>query len=219
MTNQKCWRGWRSEVRWRGDFQPLTKKRSISTDSDGKIEITFSTFQTDRLVISPSLSLKYMGYCWVFSTHHRFWRITGPEQHYAAPVSPLASLPVTTGEHGGLQSFPRLSQGEYKGRSVRSLPASPVPSLWTGRPCQQLPAPSHYTALHVPTGSDRLGADRSTQHPRLMHAHTHLVVPCLPTGDADTGMCRTHKTERGRRNMGRCLFFAFSMHSVTHTGF
>ena len=97
-------------------------------------------------------------------------------EHYAAPVSPLDSVPVTTGGTGACRVFPRPGQGEYKGSSVRSLPPSPAPSLWTGRSCQQLPAPSHHTALHVPTGSDRLVADRSTQHSELMRACTHTYT-------------------------------------------
>lgn len=75
---------------------------------------------------------------------------------------------------GGAQTFPRLGRGEDKGGSVPLLTASPARSLWTGRSCQQLPAPSHHSALHAPTGSDRQGADRS-KHTRLMRAQTHKL--------------------------------------------
>ncbi|KAI9533779.1 hypothetical protein NQZ68_019861 [Dissostichus eleginoides] len=41
----------------------------------------------------------------LFSADHRLRCITQPEQHYTAPVSPLASLAVTTGRHGGAAEF------------------------------------------------------------------------------------------------------------------
>lgn len=41
----------------------------------------------------------------LFSADHRLRCITQPEQHYTAPVSPLASLAVTTGRHGVAAEF------------------------------------------------------------------------------------------------------------------
>lgn len=76
------------------------------------------------------------------------------------------------------------------------------------------PAPSHHIALHVPTGSDRPGADRSAQRTGLTQRHTCWVVPCLPTGDADRGMCGTHGKDRDWRNMGPGFIFAFSKHKL-----
>lgn len=161
-----------------------------------------------------------MGYCSVFFNrlqilvHHRAWVAL-------SSTCKSTCLPACNQrQRRGLQSFPRLSQGEYKGRSVRSPPASHARSLWTGRPCQQLPAPSRHTALHVPTGSDRVGADRSTQHQLLMHAHlypnpTHIharIWPCPICQDRawpnawEMLQACTLKTgwEKG---MGHCLYF------------
>lgn len=67
------------------------------------------------LSISTQLSLKYMGFCSAFfNTLHTL----EPKQHYAAPVSPLASLTVTTGrdrgEHGGCRVFPGSAEVNIK---------------------------------------------------------------------------------------------------------
>lgn len=170
--------------------------------------------------INPRLSLKYTGYCSVFFFNRS--QILAYHGAGAALCSTCKSTCLPACNHRrrrGLQSFPRLSQGEYKGRSVCSPPASPAPSLWTGRSCQQLPAPSHHTALHVPTGSDRLGADRSTQHSGLTHTHTRLYTHkqkwlcpvCLQ--ETLIQACAEHKS--CGRNVGHCL--CFYINCTAHT--
>lgn len=95
----------------RHDFSAL----NISTDSDGW---TFSTFEThDLLVICshttytlchPSALSSHRNTCDIvelFFDRSQTRSLSSTTQRYTAPVSPLASLPVTTGEHGGAAEF------------------------------------------------------------------------------------------------------------------
>lgn len=160
--------------RLRSFFQPFNRLPDIF--------IHYTTLPSMQS-INALLSLKYMGYCeGFFNTDHRFRHITEPLQHCAAPVSPLASLPVTTGEGGwagevrAVGVFPGSAKVNIKA-GLFSLCLHLLHHLFElgGHVSSSLP-PATIPPFMCPRGSDRLGADRSTQHPGLMHARIHVYT-------------------------------------------